>query len=290
MASAAKKLVVCGGNGFLGSRICKFGVQRGWEVTSISRSGEPRWEAVSESRTAPTWARRVAWERADIFEPETYAPLLRGANYAVHSLGILLEADYKGILSGQDSPLAGLRKILGAGATAPSTPASPKNKHLTYEAMNRDSAILAAKAAAEGGVDAFAYISASSGAPGLPARYLSTKRDAEEQLAAAAAAKPAAGVPPLGRPIFVRAPFMYDAGARPLTLPLAAIAGAGTVANRFTGGALSGLLGTMGTKPLKVDEVAEAVVEALSDQSVSGAIEVSQIIELANRAWRKGML
>ena len=35
MASAVKKLVVCGGNGFLGSRICKFGVQRGWEVTSI---------------------------------------------------------------------------------------------------------------------------------------------------------------------------------------------------------------------------------------------------------------
>ena len=35
MASAAKKLVVCGGNGFLGSRICKFAVARGWDVTSI---------------------------------------------------------------------------------------------------------------------------------------------------------------------------------------------------------------------------------------------------------------
>lgn len=32
---AAKKLVVCGGSGFLGSRICKFAVQRGWDVTSI---------------------------------------------------------------------------------------------------------------------------------------------------------------------------------------------------------------------------------------------------------------
>ncbi|CAK7230609.1 hypothetical protein SCUCBS95973_007633 [Sporothrix curviconia] len=289
MASATKKLVVCGGNGFLGSRICKFGVQRGWDVTSISRSGEPRWKAVSESRTAPTWARRVAWERADIFEPETYAPLLRGANYAVHSLGILLEADYKGILSGRDSPLAGLRKVFGAGAAAPNTPVSTANKHFTYEAMNRDSAVLAAKAAAEGGVDAFAYISASSGGPGLPSRYLSTKREAE-QLLTVAAAKPATGEQPLGRPIFVRAPFMYDAGARPLTLPLAAIAGAGTVANRFTGGALTGLLGTMGTKPMKVDEVAEAVVEALSDESVSGALEVPQLVDLANRAWRKGML
>jgi nucleoside-diphosphate-sugar epimerase len=36
MAQAAKKrLVVAGGNGFLGSRICKSAVARGWEVTSI---------------------------------------------------------------------------------------------------------------------------------------------------------------------------------------------------------------------------------------------------------------
>lgn len=36
MAQAAKrKLVVAGGNGFLGSRICKSAVARGWDVTSI---------------------------------------------------------------------------------------------------------------------------------------------------------------------------------------------------------------------------------------------------------------
>jgi uncharacterized protein YbjT (DUF2867 family) len=33
--AAAKKLVVCGGSGFVGSRICKYAVQRGWEVTSV---------------------------------------------------------------------------------------------------------------------------------------------------------------------------------------------------------------------------------------------------------------
>lgn len=35
MATPTKKLVVCGGNGFLGSRICKYAVARGWDVTSI---------------------------------------------------------------------------------------------------------------------------------------------------------------------------------------------------------------------------------------------------------------
>ncbi len=33
--AAKKKIVVAGGNGFLGSRICKSAVARGWDVTSI---------------------------------------------------------------------------------------------------------------------------------------------------------------------------------------------------------------------------------------------------------------
>lgn len=39
MAESAKKIVVCGGNGFLGSRICKYAVERGWDVTSIRYVG-----------------------------------------------------------------------------------------------------------------------------------------------------------------------------------------------------------------------------------------------------------
>lgn len=36
MASTVKKkVVVAGGNGFLGSRICKSAVGRGWDVTSV---------------------------------------------------------------------------------------------------------------------------------------------------------------------------------------------------------------------------------------------------------------
>jgi uncharacterized protein YbjT (DUF2867 family) len=34
-AAAKRKLVVCGGNGFLGSRICKAAVARDWDVVSI---------------------------------------------------------------------------------------------------------------------------------------------------------------------------------------------------------------------------------------------------------------
>lgn len=271
----------------------------------ISRSGEPQWEAVTGSPTTPSWARRVSWERADVFRPDTYAPLFRGANYAVHSLGILLEADYKGVLSGRDSPLEGVRKILapgGQGSPGPRPPGRPVSgkpstasspTQMTYEAMNRDSALLVARAAADAGVDAFAYISAAAGAPVLPARYIGSKREAEQLLTAAAASPSpsSSSFPqPLHRPVFVRAPFLYDAAARPLTVPLAALVGAGALFNRATGGLLSGLLGSAGTKPLKADDVADAVIEALSDDTVHGAVEVSQLVQLADRAWRKSML
>jgi len=38
--AAVKKIVVCGGSGFLGSRICKSAVARGWDVTSIRCASE----------------------------------------------------------------------------------------------------------------------------------------------------------------------------------------------------------------------------------------------------------
>jgi hypothetical protein len=37
-----KKIVVAGGNGFLGSRICKSAVARGWDVTSVRHVPFPR--------------------------------------------------------------------------------------------------------------------------------------------------------------------------------------------------------------------------------------------------------
>jgi hypothetical protein len=53
---------------------------------------------------------------------------------------------------------------------------------------------------------------------------------------------------------------------------------------------LGGFFGAAVTKPLKVDLVADAVVEALADEGVKGPVEVPQLEELASRAWRKTML
>jgi len=73
-------------------------------------------------------------------------------------------------------------------------------------------------------------------------------------------------------------------------MPLAAATGMGALFNGATGGMFGGILGAAGVKPLKADVVAEAVVEALEDQTVSGPVETNEIESLAGKAWRKGML
>jgi len=80
---------------------------------------------------------------------------------------------------------------------------------------------------------------------------------------------------------------MYDT-SRSFTLPIAA---AGRVLSAFDfGGLLSSVMGASAMKPLTADLVADAVVEAAEDESVSGPVELPQIEALAQRAWRKGML
>lgn len=128
-------------------------------------------------------------------------------------------------------------------------------------------------------VPAFVYISAAAGAPVLPARYITTKREAEETITS--------NLPEL-RSIFIRPGFMFDS-SRKFTLPIALGGFLTSEVNSFLGNKL-GFLGAMAEKPLKVDKVAEAVVEALEDESTRGVVETKQIEALATKAWRKTML
>jgi hypothetical protein len=205
-------------------------------------------------------------------------------------MGILLEADYKGVLQGKESPIAGLQRAFSPSKASPSNPLDRKegeplhapqsDKQLTYELMNRDSAVLVAQEAAKAGVSAYAYISAAGGAPILPSRYISTKREAESIIA---------NEFPQIRGVFVRPPFLYDP-SRAFTYALAAGAAGAAIFNGLTRGIMGDFLGSAAAKPLRADLVAEAVVEALSDESIRGPVEVPQLEELANKAWRKTML
>ncbi|KAI9766477.1 MAG: hypothetical protein M1839_004898 [Geoglossum umbratile] len=286
-AVAKKKIVVCGGTGFLGSRICKHAAARGWDVTSLSRSGVPTWSSITSSPDPPSWSTSVSWKKADIFIPATYRPLLRGADAVIHSMGILLEADYKGVLQGKESVTSGLQKAFstsnGGGQNLLERGESESirgGRRLTYESMNRDSAITLAQEASAENVPSFVYISAAAGFPLLPSRYISTKRDAESTISSTF---------PNMRSMFFRPGFLYDS-SRSFTMPLAALTTVASTLNSMTGNKLSWLMGAGGTKPSQVDLVGKAIVEAIEEDGVQGIIEVQGIESLANRAWRRGML
>lgn len=147
MTSAAARplrLVVCGGSGFLGTRICKIASSRNWQVLSISRSGEPDWPSSSSSSSAntsarPEWAKKVDWRRGDVLNPETYRDAIKDADAVVHSMGILLEADYKGVLTGKEPVLQGLKKAFDSTRATGKNTIREGGKGLSYETMNRDS-------------------------------------------------------------------------------------------------------------------------------------------------------
>jgi len=246
---------------------------------------------VSAHQTAPAWSTSVKWRAANILHPEIYKEELQGASAVVHSMGILLEADYKGVLTGKESPVSGLRRAFSPtkqGSNVNPLERQPgqkiesaeRNGELTYELMNRDSAIVLAKEAAGAQVASFAYISAAAGAPILPGRYITTKREAESTISTTF---------PTMRSIFLRPGFLYDS-SRTFTVPMAAVTYGNFLANSLTGGNLTWLMGAGGAKPLKADLVAEAVVEGLADDAVKGPVEVGEIEQLANRAWRRAML
>lgn len=206
-------------------------------------------------------------------------------------MGILLEADYKGVVSGKESPVAGLQRAFSttkAGSAVNPMERKPgedlgkgeSDGQLTYELMNRDSAIALAQEAQDNGAGTFVYISAMAGAPILPKRYITTKREAEDAIATQMIKM---------RNIFVRPSFLWDS-SRKFTLPIAAGGAVGSTVNELLGGRLSSVFGAAVEKPLKVDLVAEAVVEAIADEDTKGIVDVKAIEALAAKAWRKTML
>jgi hypothetical protein len=114
----------------------------------------------------------------------------------------------------------------------------------------------------------------------LPARYISTKREAESTIASELVKL---------RSIFIRPGFLYDS-SRKFTLPIAASGMVGSTVNDMVGGSLTKLFGAAVEKPLRADLVADAVVEAIAEEDTKGVLSTKEIEALATKAWRKAML
>ncbi|XP_021762108.1 uncharacterized protein At1g32220, chloroplastic-like [Chenopodium quinoa] len=75
----SEKLLVFGGNGFVGSHICKEALIHGLSVASMSRSGR---SSINEA-----WADRVTWHQGDLFSPETIKDALDGVSSVISCVG-----------------------------------------------------------------------------------------------------------------------------------------------------------------------------------------------------------
>jgi len=142
--SSVAKLVVPGGNGFIGSEICRVAVQNGHEVAAFGRTGRP---ALTPARHP--WTQEVTWRAADVFEPDTWRDLLDDADAVVHSIATIQEDPGRGV---------------------------------TFDRVNAESALLAADEAVEAGADTFVFLSVRDNPPVVSHNFLATKRRAERTL------------------------------------------------------------------------------------------------------------
>ena len=170
-----------GGNGFVGREVCKYAVQAGYEVTSLSRRGEcplPNAEFLSQ----------VTWCAGNALDKATVNKYVGQADAVVHCIGLLFDVN---------SGITWANRFTSASQSKP-------DESSTYDNITRKSALLvieamrarAALPALVGKRAPIAFVScAESGWPDVPLgdkveeaspdwlkRYLVAKRAVEAEL------------------------------------------------------------------------------------------------------------
>ncbi|KAL6675873.1 hypothetical protein ACI3L0_003557 [Candidozyma auris] len=266
----SQSIAVFGGNGFLGRKICEVGVRMGWSVTSLSRSGNP---PKPTSHSDHQWISSVNWQAADLFNPDTYKEHVANKNAVVHSVGILFEnSDYKKAINSNFSFLNDFSRL--ASMLKGPNPLT-KNHNSTYEAIQRDTAVMLADTYIENSKEvenpSYVYISAEMKPPIVPEGYLTTKREAEFELSC----KPGL------RSIFLRPGIMYDESA-PLVEKR-------KLFSKFLSLGYSVKEGVLGDKipvfnelirpPVSTEQVAIMLYRKLEDPEANGVVSLDDIVD-----------
>lgn len=116
-SNGGRRLLVLGGNGFVGREVCRLAVQRGFQVTSLSRRGENPEPGNQELD-------QVNWVKGNAVDAGVVSDLVGEADAVVHAIGLLFDAN---------SGLTNLNLIVsGSGSTPDDTS--------TYDRITRQTA------------------------------------------------------------------------------------------------------------------------------------------------------
>eukprot|EP00903_Cladosiphon_okamuranus_P016349 g15077.t1 len=245
----APNILVLGGTGFIGSTVSRIAIENGCQVTSLSRRGTPS----PDSDTVPG----VTFLKGDATDPDVLTKVISDGNFdgVVHAVGMLFAGSLNRYASGSGSV---------------------PNPGTTYDKITRQTAFAATAALedlARGGEQRpFVFISAAEakwgfdgifeGSPvGFLHDYLVAKRAAEEELL---------NNKPSLRGIVLR-PSLVWTRQRPAALPAVAA---------FQIGSRLGL--PFIDRPVNVETLATAAVEALFDSSVRGVQDWRGMQKLAS--------
>jgi len=259
---APTKLLVIGGNGFVGREVCKYAVQNGFSVTSLSRRGQcpdPEDEILSQ----------VEWQAGNALDKATVDKYVNQADAVVHAIGLLFDVN---------SGLEFFNTFTSASKSVP----DPES---TYDNITRKTALLVIAAlksrmampAALGGKRVpIAFVScaeagwpdvqfgdvAERAAPEWLQRYLVAKRAVEAELN---------GATDKLRPIIIRPSFIWNWRKLDIlpVIPVFNIASA---------------LGVpFVDKAVRVEDVGASIVAGLMDDAVDGVQRFSEMEQLAAR-------
>ncbi|GJJ12110.1 hypothetical protein Clacol_006351 [Clathrus columnatus] len=283
------------------SSVCRAALSRGWNVSSISSSGNP---FRTPKGHLPAWVSEVSWHKASALQPETYRAILRDRTAIVHTVGLLFETiQYKEALRHGD--LVALSRILFSGSH--NNPLR-KGREGSYETVNRDTALMVCETFLEEVANdqshiprAFIYLSAEDmGRPFVPRRYIETKREAEARIHQLCEGTTV-------RDVFIRPSFIYHPHIRPLSSPIAALASLSATLHKNAPSiiptpsrilrslspksssprpeeiphALQGLSQTLELEPIHLDHVGEAICKAIEGRDIHGAVPIDMVRKLA---------
>lgn len=305
MSTLAQKILVVGGNGFVGSAVCKMALARGMEVTSISSSGKPY--KTPQGHT-PAWVERVEWRKADAMNPESYADILPGVDAVVHTVGTLLDnTQYKQRM--QEGDILGFIKSLAGRGSGPLT----EGQRSAYDILNYESAVRVCEAFVASKpvsgltrVRPFIYVSAEDvNRPIVSVRYLETKREAEKRIEEIVRdhsqykgvyVRPSLIYHPHIRPMTTIPATIFDVSARIhnavpsyIPMPSSVLRWLGTSvfpnATDKTPSALNSMANLLSIPPIHVDHLAEAICISLDPakdiRGVVGVRDMRQLIGLS---------